>query len=312
MVQTTGPNGVQMVLMNPSTRTYAPDSVQVGADGAAPSGYIWVPVYSGNLPVPQPVAAWVGGLPSGGGFPSMPGSSPYFTQQQPTYGGEQNPTNLRPDWLQPVTQGPQDPYANQPPGVTGGTMTPEQITQYQQQNTKPSSTSWLKDYLGTIIGAGTALGGALIQKSSSDKATDAQTDAANKAVALTEKMYEQDRADYAPYRNIGAFSLGQLGHLTGMPPDFGTKAVSEATAPRTAVQRAPTTSNAQPTPSVWGRITSMENPAVSLPEFQSLRDLGAQQQSASSFVRMRAPDGEEADIPPHEVALFESHGATRI
>jgi len=103
-------------------------------------------------------------------------------------------------------------------------------------------------FLPAIISAGSAVGGALINKSANDNATKAQSDAADKAVALTQQMYEQDRADMAPYRNIGAYSLGQLGHLTGMPSDFGTQAVAEATQPRTAVPR-PTAE--QPHLSVW-------------------------------------------------------------
>lgn len=169
-------------------------------------------------------------------------------------------------------------------------------------------------FLPAIISAGGAVGGALIGKSASDNATEAQTDAADQSLALTEKMYEQDRADYAPYRNLGAFSVGELGHLTGMPKDFGTQAVQQATATPA------TTAAPAPHQSLWDRIVARDHqPAAAesevtraAPEFQTLRDLGATQQTASSFVRMRAPNGEEADVPSHEAALFEAQGARRM
>ncbi len=167
-------------------------------------------------------------------------------------------------------------------------------------------------FLPAIIAGGSAIGGALIGKSASDNATEAESDAADKAVALTKDMYEQDRADYAPYRNLGAFSVGELGSLVGMPKDFGTQAVDAATQPRTAVPRPATTPHVSP----WTAITD-NNPETRpelapRPEFQSLRDLGAQQQSASSFVRMRAPNGEEEDVDPREVPFFQAQGAMRL
>ena len=110
--------------------------------------------------------------------------------------------------------------------------------------------------------------------------------------------------------------MGELGHLVGMPKDFGGAAVDTATtaAPRTATPR--TTPIQEPT-SLADRVRSAldakrAEAAVRAPEMQSLRDLGAQQQTSSSFVRMRAPDGEEADIPSHEVPLFQRAGAMRV
>jgi hypothetical protein len=72
--------------------------------------------------------------------------------------------------------------------------------------------------------------------------------------------------------------------------------------------------------SPWTAITD-NNPATrptaapapqAMPELRTLRDLGAQQQTASSFVRMRAPNGEEADVPSHEEQLFTAQGAQRL
>lgn len=231
-----------------------------------------------------------GKLPVGGTSPSPPGTG---IPLDPT----KVPTNIS-GGIIPGTE-------------TGLANNPAAVGSFLGSGAK-ASTLALSDWLLPAISAGAGLGGALIQKSAADNATKAQSDAADKAVALTEKMYNQDRADMAPYRNIGAYSLSQLGHLTGMPPTFGTDAVASAT--QAANQPATT-----PQVSRWTAITD-NNPAthpaprtIQLPaELQTLRDLGATQQTASSFVRMRAPDGEEADVHPSEVGLFLQHGATRV
>ncbi len=189
-------------------------------------------------------------------------------------------------------------------------------------NASQPATSWLskwltKETLPVIISSGTGLAGALIQKSAADNATEAQTRSADQALALTDKMYQQDRADQKPYRDLGAFSLGQLGHLTGMPENFGNQAVWESIGgalSRPPGSATPTTSSG----SLWQRTTG-NTPTINptqlattqaLPELQTLRDLGATRQSASSFVRMRAPEGNEVlEVDPSEVEMFKAHGA---
>jgi hypothetical protein len=276
----------------------------------------------------------VPGMDAGGGYPEIPeewrnivppapggGLSTSGESEQPNYPSSGTGVPLGPGGLTQTS-------STTPAGVIPSSQIPnaasavpgQVASQGASQILKPS-TSWLSKWLTPEVlvpaaSAGSGVVGSLIERSAANKATDAQTEAADKSLALTEKMYEQDRADYAPYRNIGAYSLSQLGHLTGMPPDFGTQAVEDATQPRTAIPRAPggvpqpaqSEMSLNPLagpPDVVGNITRS-------PEFQSLRDLGAKQQSASSFVRMRAPDGEEADVDPREVAMFERAGARRI
>lgn len=168
-------------------------------------------------------------------------------------------------------------------------------------------------FIPAIIAAGAGVGGALINKSASDNATEAESEAADKAIQLTKEMYEQDRADFMPYQNLGAYSVGQLGHLVGMPENFGQQAVQQATTPtaRTAVPREPM--------SLLDRGRAFAEQAQTRRAEQepssllhTLRDLGAARQTASSFVRMRAPNGEESDVDPREAALFEAQGARRI
>lgn len=53
--------------------------------------------------------------------------------------------------------------------------------------------------------------GTIAQIWSADRAADAQTDAANSANATLAQMYEQQRADNAPWREAGAKAIGQMG-----------------------------------------------------------------------------------------------------
>ena len=61
------------------------------------------------------------------------------------------------------------------------------------------------------------IGGALIGSSASRSASSAQSDAANQSNATQQRMYDQTRADNAPWRQAGSTALGQLGSLTQLP-----------------------------------------------------------------------------------------------
>lgn len=54
-----------------------------------------------------------------------------------------------------------------------------------------------------VIGAGASIYG-------SSKAADAQTAAANKASQIAQDQYQQNRSDFAPYRNLGTDAAGQM------------------------------------------------------------------------------------------------------
>ena len=75
-------------------------------------------------------------------------------------------------------------------------------------------------FLPEIIKGGFDIGGALIGANAQGKAADKQAEAIEKGIALQEKMYNQDRADFAPYRGLGAGTVGNLAYLGGitLPP----------------------------------------------------------------------------------------------
>jgi hypothetical protein len=79
-----------------------------------------------------------------------------------------------------------------------------------------------------LISAGTAVAGGIMGSRAAGKAAQTQSDAATTAAqaqlaasreanALTGNMYEQNRADLAPWRNAGAGALRQLNYLLGIP-----------------------------------------------------------------------------------------------
>lgn len=58
-----------------------------------------------------------------------------------------------------------------------------------------------------LIGAGASVGGAAIQAHSASKAEDAQTDAANKALALQTQIYNDQKAALQPYQQLGTDAI---------------------------------------------------------------------------------------------------------
>lgn len=67
-----------------------------------------------------------------------------------------------------------------------------------------------------LASAGANVGGAAIASRGQSKAADKQAEAIEKGIALQEKMYNQDRADFAPYRGLGAGAVGNLAYLSGI------------------------------------------------------------------------------------------------
>jgi len=67
-----------------------------------------------------------------------------------------------------------------------------------------------------LIKGGAQVGSALISQHGQSEAADKQAAAIEKGIALQEKMYEQDRADFAPYRGLGAGAVGNLAYLGGI------------------------------------------------------------------------------------------------
>lgn len=70
--------------------------------------------------------------------------------------------------------------------------------------------------VAAIIGGGAAVGSAAIASRGQSKAADKQAEAIEKGIALQREMYQQDRADMAPYRGLGGGAIGNLAYLSGI------------------------------------------------------------------------------------------------
>lgn len=67
-----------------------------------------------------------------------------------------------------------------------------------------------------IIQAGAQIGSSAINSRAQGQAADKQAEAIEKGIALQQQMYEQDRADFAPYRALGSGAVGNLAYLSGI------------------------------------------------------------------------------------------------
>jgi hypothetical protein len=88
------------------------------------------------------------------------------------------------------------------PSTPGGTPTPNVPT--------TPSTPGLGQYLPLLTSAGAAIGSAVIGANAAGKAADATTNAANQASATQLQMFEEGRADTAPWRKAGETALNTL------------------------------------------------------------------------------------------------------
>lgn len=74
-----------------------------------------------------------------------------------------------------------------------------------------------------LIGGGAMLGGGLLQSKAADDAADAQLAATHASIAAQERMFNQNRADLAPYREQGYAALGKLSDLINSYRPFDGK-----------------------------------------------------------------------------------------
>lgn len=116
-----------------------------------------------------------------------------------------------------------------------------------------------------VIGAGALSAGATIFGAS--KAADAQTQSADKAIALQQNQYNQTRTDLAPYRDAGANATDQL-----------NKRLSELTTPITMDQ-----STLEKTPGYQFNLTQGQRAVTNSSAARGLATSGAALKGAATF-----------------------------
>lgn len=178
---------------------------------------------------------------------------------------------------------------------------------------------WVSRGLGYALavpagGTSIAIGEGVAQALGNSQATDQANQALQSGVAQGTATY--DKA-FAPYMNAGAQASNTLGGLMGFQMAPASSSAGENSL--AALTGRAKTDNAVMT---GQKAVPRETPlSPVIPDSPGRGRLGTlaelarpQMQTASSYgtVRMRAPDGEEADVDPREVSMFERAGARRI
>ena len=171
------------------------------------------------------------------------------------------------------------------------------------------------------IGTGLSLFGAKKQADTSKDAAAQQVAAANAAKAELRPIYDDSLARMEPYRQLGGQALGQLGALSGFPalsnPTGGPVAIPYARTPITQEQmnNMPLPMMKPATPADMGGSQTLGSLAAGLNPGSTgggVSSYGGPAQAQGGLIKMRAPDGEERDVPEAMASRLEQAGARRI
>ena len=124
-----------------------------------------------------------------------------------------------------TTPPPGGPPTTTPPPGPGG---PEGGNTNGAPNMPPAVKTWFEQYMPWILTAGSIAAnvwGANNTATTANRAAEIQAGAAREATALQQKMYQQNRGDLAPWRDVGRNALFRLSDLTGLQPTDRTPPV---------------------------------------------------------------------------------------
>jgi hypothetical protein len=155
---------------------------------------------------------------------------------------------------------------------------------------------------GTMIGIGVAssLASAKISSNASKNAAKTQAAAGDKALAAQQAGYQQQRQDFSPYQQAGNAALGRLGQTAGTYTG--------------GMPQPPPQMPQQPPP---GGLGSLGQPSMGAPS----SSMGGQpapgpgmppqgpQSAPGGLVRVQAPTGEMAMLPPQQAQAAVAKGA---
>jgi hypothetical protein len=84
--------------------------------------------------------------------------------------------------------------------------------------------------LGGIISGGLGVYGAMqsasAQKKAAEAAAQAQRDATQQQINYYKQIYNQNRLDFSPYRNLGSYAASIMGRRMGMPEGYDASPVN--------------------------------------------------------------------------------------
>ena len=175
--------------------------------------------------------------------------------------------------------------------------------------------------IGAGISAAAGVGSAAIASRAAGKAADTQQEAADKALAFQQRMYEQERLDTAPIRNVGNQAAQTLSGLMGLPsgPVAGQVAPTPTIGPPAGyIPNEHGVGFGILKPGVTPQQALQMNPTPAPAGGSSLASLGAPsmppggQQTQSGYVLLEAPTGERQMVAPNEVPHYMQMGARRV
>lgn len=176
----------------------------------------------------------------------------------------------------------------------------------------PFATLFSPSVLPYVIGAGTSIAGNVIASRGNTEAARIQAESADKALALQKELYDTQRADLAPYRELGLGAIGQLRHGMG----YGVNPASQGEQPEgweapvgigNPINRGTTAST---DPGVGNLSRGQEMP-MSGPT-QGLAGLGSTPTAPGGLVTVMAPDGETRALEPEMAERAIQAGGRRL
>jgi hypothetical protein len=180
-------------------------------------------------------------------------------------------------------------------------------------------------YVGTLIAqAGASIYGSKKAADAQKKAAESQEKAAREALGLQKEMYLQDRADAAPWTNVGGQAMNTLGSLMGLPqgPVQGPNAQPPPLLSQTAQGPLPPLGSHIRPPGTPSLGTAVPRPGYSSATFGGgqapLAAAAAPGVSSATFpssnqmVPVRTPDGRVVAVPRNQLAEAQANGGQPI
>lgn len=170
-------------------------------------------------------------------------------------------------------------------------------------------------WLPALISGGAAVGGAAISARGQSTAADKQAEAIQKGIDLQEKMYHQDRADLAPYRELGGGAVGNLAYGMGIPKP--APASTPPVLPQSTVKGLTFPGAPQVPAGTLSTLQTLGSPGSSMNKLgqHMLGKVATAQQMVNdkfggpgATVKVKAPNGFIYLMPPDQVAAATAKG----
>ena len=142
------------------------------------------------------------------------------------------------------------------------------------------------------IATGLNLAGNVLQSRQVSKATQAQVDAANRALDLQRDIYTQQRSDLAGFADVGRGAISDMGRMTGTTP------ISAPTHPQFQM---PSATGQPPMLGPNGSPAPHDGNPNNAPVTGTAVSRGSLASLGGDFVNMTTPDGRPARVPANQV-----------